>query len=179
MRWLRLLSAVIKAKFKTKIHGMDTFSMPFRVWITDIDVSIMNHAAIMTVLECARIDIMVRSNFFKTASKNKWYFPSQAISIQFYRPLKIFQKANVYSRISFVDKKWIYVEQKIIRDGKIVAACLVKSTIKKGRETVPVSELMKALNIENYPTEKFNLIKTYELENLQMNEKLVDNWDID
>jgi hypothetical protein len=35
---------------------------------------------------------------------------------------------------------------------------------------------MKALNIENYPNEKYELIKTYELENLQMNEKIVDGW---
>ena len=176
MRWVRLLSAIVKSKFKSKVQGTETFCMPFKVWITDIDVSIMNHAAIMTVFECARIEIMVRSNFFKTASKNKWYFPSQAISVQYYRPLKVFQKAKVFSKISFVDEKWIYVEQKIIRNEKEIAACLVKSTIKKGRETVPVSELMKALNIENYPNEKYELIKTYELENLQMNEKIVDGW---
>jgi len=177
MRWVRLLSAMIKSKFKSKVQGTETFCMPFRVWITDIDVSIMNHAAIMTVLECARIEIMVRSNFFKTASKNKWYFPSQAVSVQFHRPLKVFQKANVYSKISFVDEKWIYVEQKIMRDEKIIAVCIVKSTIKKGRETVPSSELMKALNIKNYPNKKYDLIKTYELENLQMNQKIADNWD--
>jgi len=151
--------------------------MPFRVWFTDIDVSIMNHAAIMTVLECARIDIMVRSNFFKVASKNKWYFPSQAISAQYYRPLKIFQKAEVLTKISYVDEKWIYVEQKIIRDEKIVAACIVKSTIKNGRETIPPTVLLKLLNIEKYPTEKSDLIETYELENMQMNEKFIDNWD--
>ena len=137
----------------------------------------MNHAAIMTVLETGRIDLMVRSNFFKVAIKNKWFFPSQAISIQFYRPLKMFQKADIHTRISYVDEKWIYVEQKIERKGKIVAACIVKNTIKKGRETIPTSEIMKALQIEEVPRFKYDLMKTYELENAQMNEKLVDNWD--
>ncbi|MEX0361388.1 MAG: acyl-CoA thioesterase [Allomuricauda sp.] len=168
---------MLTAKFKKKLSGTETVTKTFRVWITDIDVSVMNHAAIMTVLETGRIDLMVRSNFFKVATKNKWFFPSQAISIQFYRPLKVFQKADIHTRISYVDEKWIYVEQKIERNGKIVAACIVKNTIKKGRETIPTSEIMKELQIKKVPTFKYDLMKTYELENAQMNEKLVDNWD--
>ncbi|WP_406682795.1 thioesterase family protein [Seonamhaeicola sp. MEBiC1930] len=105
------------------------------------------------------------------------FFPSQAISIQFYRPLKLFQKAQIYTRISYVDEKWIYVEQKIERKGKIVAACIVKNTIKKGRTTIPTSKIMNELNIEKVPTYKYDLMETYEQENAQMNEKLVDNWD--
>ena len=177
MRWIRLLIAMLNAKFKKKLTGTETVIKTFRVWITDIDVSVMNHAAIMTVLETGRLDLMVRSNFFKVATKNNWFFPSQAISIQFYRPLKIFQKAQIHTRISYVDEKWIYVEQKIERKGKIVAACIVKNTIKKGRETIPTSEIMKELKIENVPTYKYDLMETYELENAQMNKKLVDNWD--
>lgn len=176
MRWIRLLLTLIKAKLKPKANAMDAFVIPFRVWITDIDVSIMNHAAIITVMETGRLDAMVRSNFFKIAAKNKWYFPSQAISVQYYRPLKIFQKAELHSRISYIDEKWIYIEQKIVRKGKIVAVSLVKSTIKKGRETVPTSEIMKLLGIKNVPSTKYDLIKTYELENAQMSERLVDNW---
>lgn len=177
MRWIRLIIAMIRAKFKNKLTGTETIIKTFRVWITDIDVSVMNHAAIMTVFETGRLDLMVRSNFFKAASKNKWFFPSQAISVQFYRPLKVFQKAEIHTKISYVDEKWIYVEQKIERKGKIVAACIVKNTIKKGRETIHTSKIMEALTIKNVPSQKYDLIKTYEQENVQMNEKLVDSWD--
>ena len=177
MRWIRLLSTIIVSKFKKKLKVTDTVVNSFRVWITDIDISIVNHASIMTIFETGRLELMVRSNFFKVASKNKWYFPTQAISVQYYRPLMLFYKAELYTRISFVDEKWIYVEQKIERHGKIVAACIVKNTIKKGREIVPNSEIMKALNIDNLPSNKYDLIKTHELENIQMDEKLVSNWD--
>tara|TARA_R110000868_G_scaffold5985_1_gene34728 strand:- start:604 stop:1140 length:537 start_codon:yes stop_codon:yes gene_type:complete len=178
MRWIRLLLAMISAKFKGKIKSTDTISLSFRVWITDIDVSVMNHASILTVMEAGRIDAMVRANFFNVASKNKWFFPSQAISVQYYKPLKIFQKAKLYTRISYADEKWIYTEQKIVRKGKIIAACLAKSTIKKGRETVSVSELTQKLNIGSFPSIKPELIKTHEKENVQMNEKIIDNWEI-
>ena len=65
MRWIRLLMAMLSAKFKKKLVGTETVVKSFRVWITDIDVSVMNHAAIMTALETGRLDLMVRSNFFK------------------------------------------------------------------------------------------------------------------
>lgn len=176
MRHLRLLSALISAKFKGKVKATDTLTKPFRVWITDIDVSVMNHAAIMTVFELGRLDFMVRTNFLKVASKSKWYFPSQAISVQYYRPLKMFQKAKVLTRIAFVDEKWIYVEQKIMRNGKEVAACLVKNTIKDGRQTVPTLQIMKALHVTQVPDKTYELIKTHELETALMNKRLIDNW---
>lgn len=178
MRWIRLLLAMISAKFKSKINATDTVLLPFRVWITDIDVSVMNHAAILTVMEAGRIDAMVRSNFFKIASKNKWFFPSQAISVQYYKPLKIFQKAQLYTRISYADEKWIYTEQKIIRKGKTIAVCIAKSIVKKGRETVPVSELVEKLNIGDFPSIKPELIKVHEKEVIEMNQKLIDNWEV-
>lgn len=61
-------------------------------------------------------------------------------------------------------------------NGKEVAACLVKSTIKKGRETVPTSEIIKALSINKVPGTKSKLIEYYEIENEQMNNKLIDQW---
>ncbi len=177
MRWIRLILGLIKAKFKSKVQATESTSLEFRVWITDIDISVMNHAAILTVMEVGRIDFMVRTDFFKIANKNKWFFPSQALSVQFYRPLKTFQKAELQTKLSYVDEKWIYLEQRIIRNGKEVAACLVKSTIKKGRETVPTSEIIKALNINKVPRIKSKLIESYEIENEQMNNKIIDQWE--
>jgi acyl-CoA thioesterase FadM len=176
MRWIRLIFGLIQAKFRSKVQATQTTSLSFRVWISDIDISVMNHAAILTVMEVGRIDFMIRTNFFKIANKNKWYFPSQALTVQYYRPLKVFQKAKLLTRISYVDKKWIYLEQKIIRNGKVISACLVKSTIKKGRETVPTSEILKILGIHEVPGDKSKLIDSYELENEQMNYKLIDQW---
>lgn len=176
MRWIRLLLALTKAKFKNKVKATDTVELSFNVWITDIDVSIMNHAAIMTIFEIGRLDFMVRTNFFRVANKKKWYFPTQAISVQYYRPLKMFQKAQLFTRISYVDEKWIYVEQKIIRKDKMVAACLVKNTIKKGRNSVSTFEIMEALNIKEMPNKKYDLITLHEEETSTMNKRLKDDW---
>ena len=78
----------------------------------------------------------------------------------------------MHTSISYLDDKWIYVEQKIERKGKIVAACIVKNTIKKGRETIPTSQIMNILQVKKVPTLKYELIETYERELVQMNDRL-------
>ena len=180
MRWIRLLIALIKAKFRTKIKISETISLKFRVWITDIDIKVMNHAAILTVFEMGRVDFMVRANFFKIATKNKWFFPSQAIDVQFYRPLKMFQKAVVYTRMSYVDETFFYFEQKIMKKGKPIASCFANGLAKKGRNTVPTAEIIDALKIspEDVPSEIHNLISKFKEKNDKMTEKIVYNWKI-
>jgi acyl-CoA thioesterase FadM len=172
MRWLRLIYALLSARFRCKLSINGESRIPFAVWLTDIDASVMNHAAMMTVMEMGRIDFMVRSGFFKLARIKKWYFPSRSISVQFIRPLKLFQKATLTTRIFHVDDHWIYIEQKIVRHDKLIAACIVKSTVKKGRETVPTSEIAKILELGEMPKEGREVVEAMEQENNLASQRL-------
>ena len=164
MRWIRFFFAILSANFRGKISIMDETYIPFRVWVTDIDVFVMNHAAMLTVFEMGRIDFMVRLGFFKLAIKNKWYFPSKSINAQFLRPLKILQKAHLITKILHVEEPWVYIEQKIVRNGKDVAICVAKSTVKKGRKNISAEEIAKALKINEFPTGKKQIVDSYEKE---------------
>lgn len=164
MRWIRLITALLRARFGTKLSVHDPALMDFRVWITDVDASIMNHAAMMTVMEAGRIDLMVRTGFFRLARKEKWYFPSAGISVQFIRPLKLFQKASLTTRVLHVTEHWIYLEQKISRRGRDIAACIVKSTVKKGRENISIPDVIRRLGHHNWPQDESELLARYEEE---------------
>lgn len=175
-----MLLAMFTAKFRSRIKATETTRVDFRVWITDIDVTVMNHAAMMTVFEMGRIDYMVRTGFFKVATQNKWYFPNQAITVQFYRPLKMFQKAEVYTRMSFVDEKLFYVEQKIMRKGKPMAACFANGMAKNGRETVPTADIIKALGYDpaTLHFEMHPLVSTSQTQNEAMTERIINGWEV-
>ena len=173
MRWLRLSLALIRAKFRSKLNPSGTSLLPFRVWITDIDVAIMNHAALLSVMETGRIDFMVRTGFFKIAMANKWYFPVQAISVQFFRPLRFLQKGVVVTKIAHMGEEWFYLEQKITSKGKDVAICLVKGKIKKGKMSIPTDEIIRELNFERIVIEKKGLIESFENANQEMTIELV------
>ena len=173
MRWIKLSLALLSAKRKSKLQITDESTIDFTVWPTDIDVSIMNHAAIMTVMEMGRIDFIVRSGFLKLARQKKWYFPSASVSAQFIRPLKMFQRATVRTRVFHMSDKWIYIEQKVERAGKVMAICLVKSTVKKGREFVNTKEIVEALQLGKLPSEGNELVEAYEKESLLLSKKLI------
>ncbi len=176
MRWIRLIGALLSAHLKRKIAANETATLKFYVWLTDIDVSMMNHAAILTVMEAGRIDFMVRTNFLRMAIKKKWTFPAQALSVQFYKPLKLFQKCELQTKIYGVDEKWIYLIQRIVRTGEVLSACLVKVKIKKGRITVPTSHVISSLSLESISWDKPSLIENYEVHHNQMNEIVLKRW---
>ena len=176
MRWIRLLSAFIAARSRPKLRISDESIISFRVWPLDIDVSIMNHASIMTVMEMGRIDYMVRSGFFALAKRKKWYFPSAGISVQFIRPLKLFQKAYVHTRVFHVDANWIYLEQKVVRNNKVMAMCVVKSKVKKGRETIDTNEILKELQLSSFPAEASEMIEYYTKETSLMYDRTNINY---
>jgi acyl-CoA thioesterase FadM len=162
MRWLRLLFALLFAKFRPRLDINETSTKTFRVWLTDIDASIMNHASLLTVFESGRIDFMVRTGFFRVARHKKWFFPSSSVNVQFFRPLKVFQKAILLTRVLHVTDYSIYTEQKIIKDGKDIALCIVKSKVKFGRENIRTQEIVNLLHAKNIPTEEKDLIEQFE-----------------
>ena len=167
MRWLRLLIALIRARFRPSLDVNGFSESDFTVWITDVDASVMNHAALMTVMEAGRIDFMVRSGFFRLARKNKWYVPSAAISVQFIRPLKLFQKARVNTGVLHVSDEWIYLRQHVSRQGRDIATCIVKSTIKKQRERVNIHEVLKQLGNSEWTVGNTAVIEQFEMHLLQ------------
>lgn len=170
MRWIRFLSTMAAARSRAPLRITDASRMMFRVWLTDIDLSIMNHAAMMTVMETGRIDFMVRTGFLKLARRNKWYFPSSSIQVQFVRPLKALQKAELVTRVFFIDETRIYMEQKIFRESNLVASAIVRSTIKKGREQVNILEVLHQLDIGSPVKERTEFIEQIELCNQMMRE---------
>ena len=168
MRWIRLLSALMIARGRSRLPVTGESSLSFRVWLTDIDISIMNHAAILTVMEAGRIDFMVRCGFFQLAKRRKWYFVSAALSVQYFRPLKVFQKATLSTKVFHVEDPWIYIEQKISRNGKDIAFCIVKSKVKKGRETISAFAIIRELGSDELPQEGKELVEAYERSNRMM-----------
>ncbi len=162
MRWIRLLKPLFSSRFQPKLTISETSSVRFSVWLTDIDAAIMNHAAMMTVFETGRIDYMVRTGFFKLARQQNWYVPITSIHVQFFRPLKAFQKAELTTRVFHMSEQFIFIEQKITRQGKDIALCIVKSKVKSGRENIATREIVKLLNAKTTPMESKELIELFE-----------------
>ena len=161
-RWLRILVIIIRARFRKKIKPDEEISLNFRVWPTDVDLSIMNNTAMLAVTEFGRWDYMVRTGFLKYARKHKLYLPLASISAKFRRPLRRFQKFQLTTKISYWDQKWIYISHRIVRKEKTIAVALAKATLKKGRESLPFERVISDLNWEMKPESRPEMVDIFE-----------------
>jgi acyl-CoA thioesterase FadM len=161
-RWLRILITFVRAQFLKDINPEEETSLNFRVWISDVDLSIMNNAAMLTTTEMGRIDLIIRTGFLKHAWKNRLYFPLASISAQFIRPLKRFQKFQLKTQLIYWDEKWIYIGHRIVCSEKIIAVALAKCTVKKGREQIPFEKIIRELNWEIKPKKRPEIIDEFE-----------------
>jgi acyl-CoA thioesterase FadM len=163
-RWLRTLITFIRSLFLKDINPDEETSLNFRVWITDVDLSIMNNAAMLSITEMGRIDLMIRTGFLKHVWRNKLYVPLASISAQFRRPLKRFQKFQLKTQLIYWDEKWIYISHRIECEEKIIAVALAKCTVKKGTEIIPFESIIHKLNWEMKPKIRSEMIDRFEKE---------------
>lgn len=161
-RWLRILLTIIKARFRNRIKPDEKTSLNLRVWITDVDVAVMNNAAMMSVMELGRVDLMVRTGFLKYARANKLFLPLASLAVQFKQPLKRFQKFKLTTQLVYWDEKWIYLIDRIIRKEKMIAIALAKIAIMKRRERVPFASVINDLNWKLKPKKRPKLIDEFE-----------------
>jgi acyl-CoA thioesterase FadM len=161
-RWLRILIIIIRARFRKKINPDEEITLNFRVWPTDVDLSIMNNTAMLAITELGRWDYMVRTGFLKYARTNKLYLPLASISAQFRRPLKRFQKFQLTTRIIYWDEKWIYISRRIVRKEKTIAVALAKATLKKGKERLPFQRVISDLNWEMRSERRPEMVDVFE-----------------
>ena len=161
-RWLRILCVLMTARFRKKISPDEEISLNFRVWPTDVDLTIMNNTAMLAITELGRWDYAVRTGFLKYAWKNKFYFPLASISAQFRRPLKRFQKFELRSQLIYWDEKWIYIGHRIVRKEKTIAVALAKVTCRKAKERIPFERIMSDLNWEMKPKRRPEMIDELE-----------------
>ena len=67
-----------------------------------------------------------------------------------------------------------------MRNGKPVAVCFANGLAKKGRETVPTSEIIAALKIDSslVPNINHELVSTFKQNNQVMTDKIIENWEV-
>ncbi len=148
---IRSIQCLFRAFLNKKITDINTITKhDFRVLPTDLDAYMhMNHARYFNYLEAVRWDLQIRSGFLKLALKKGWIGPLANVQVDFYRPLKLFQKFTITTQFIAFEHKWVYIFQQIWCDDKEMARALIKSTIRKGRQNIPPSEYLSPLGFNH------------------------------
>jgi acyl-CoA thioesterase FadM len=125
-RWVRFVLTVIRSMFKPRLRADRESRLTFRVWPTDADLSLMNHASYLTIMEQGRVDFILRTGIMRLMLRHRWSALLGSITVQYRSPLRRFQRFQLRTRVVCWDDQWVFLEHQISRESRIVAGGLAK-----------------------------------------------------
>lgn len=163
--------ALLKKKPK-KLHFNQPVRSDFYVLPTDLDTNIhMNNGRYLTLMDLGRLDFIHKIGLLKLVNKNRWTPIVGAEQIKFLRPLKLFQKFTIVTKIEYWDEKWFILSQNFESNGKEVAHALVRGVFRKRRINVEPAVVLNALAKK----EKYSEALLQEINNPKiLNQKYID-----
>lgn len=146
---LRLILLLLTSARRSRLHVLDTCVTPFRVWINDLDVLLhMNNGRYFTILDLARVDLMMRSGLWRQLRAQGWYPVVTLETLRFHRSLELGDRYDVHTRVIGWDEKHIFIEQGFVRDDAPVALAVVRARfLKRKGGTVTTAELLALAGI--------------------------------
>ncbi len=91
----------------------------------------MNNGIYLVIMDLARLDLMVRSGFWRKVQAQGWYPVVVAETIQFRRSLNLLQRFEIETRVLGWDDKAVLLEQQFWCKGDVVAHALVRARFLK------------------------------------------------
>lgn len=130
--YLRLLLILLRRKYQ-KITGFDvTSSYFFHVVPTDIDaLGHMNNGRYLTYADLGRLHFLTGTRAYEVFQKNGWIGILGHTKATYLKPLFMFNKVELRTRLFDYDEKWVEFEQLFVRNEKIHAKINVKIVLKK------------------------------------------------
>lgn len=124
---LRLIRLIILWLFQKQVSLLGTYRFTLRAWpIIDCDVTRMMVHAFTRALVLGRYHLVFGGEFRNWAFKRRWYPMTVSEITSIFRPVKIFEKFHVESRIICWDEKRFYAEQKLWVGDDLRARSLVE-----------------------------------------------------
>jgi len=116
---------------KSKTHITSTIT--HRYWANPFDsdwCNVINAGRYFTYTDAARWEIAGRTGFLKFLLKNKWVMIAGGQKIIYRRPVKIFRRFHLKSKIVGWDDKWIYTSFEFKQHNKTCSVLFTKLGIR-------------------------------------------------
>jgi acyl-CoA thioesterase FadM len=108
----------------------------------------VNNGVYLSMLDVARVDLMLRSGMISEFKRRGWYPVVAAETIRFRRSLRLFQSFEVETTVIGWDEKALIVQHHFLRREAVVAEAVVRwRFLKRGGGTVRSKELLDAVGL--------------------------------
>ncbi len=153
--FLRLFVTYLFARFRPSCPPLGPCITPFVVLPTDLDVfRHMNNGVYFSIMDLGRVDMLLRSGLMR-AMRQAGYHPIVAAeTIRFRRPLKVFQRFVVETRVMGWDDKAFLMEQRFFTKSRrgvmdIVAEAVVRARFLSKRTPLSSSAFLAIIGQEH------------------------------
>lgn len=149
----RLLKTLLLFFIRPSRRGiLEESVVRFRVWPNDLDTNLhMNNGRYLTLMDLGRLDLLLRNGSVPFVIRNKWYPVLAGTMLRFRRPLNLFQKFEIRTRVVTWDGKWIFLEQRILRRGDVALQAYLKGVFVGPQGSVPITRLLDLMGIRDAP----------------------------
>ncbi|MBD5380392.1 acyl-CoA thioesterase [Clavibacter sepedonicus] len=141
--YFRLLLMRLTARRRGRLSIWDTARTAFRVLPNDLDLfGHMNNGRYLTIMDVARLDLLVRSGLWARVRARGWYPVVAGQTVTYRRSLTLGERFVVESRVLGTHDRWSYVEQTFLVGDQVAAHAVVRNRfLQEGGGTVSASEL--------------------------------------
>ena len=142
--YVRLLLLVLRSRRRPRLSLWDTARTPFRVAPTDLDLlRHMTNGKYLTIMDLGRIDLMLRSGFWKKIKERGWYPVVAGQTITYRKSLRPGQRFDLYTRVVGFDDRWVYMQQRFCVGETVYAQAYVRARfLKRSGGSVEHEELL-------------------------------------
>jgi acyl-CoA thioesterase FadM len=124
---LRFLLILAGMRRRPRLRALDESVLGFRVLPTDLDLNLhMNNGRYLSLMDLGRLDLIGRMGVMRRIVRHGWRPVVGSLTIRYRRSLEPFQRYQLHSRLLAWDEKWLYVEQRFVHRGELMALALVK-----------------------------------------------------
>jgi len=147
--FLRLIWISLFSKFRSKCSVLGPCHTPFICIPSDLDVlRHMNNGRYFSILDLARVDLMIRAGLADRISKNGWYPVVVAETIRFNKSIKTFERFNVETTVLGWDEKAFILQQRFMKNENYVADAVIRARfLKKSGGSVAPSLILELAGV--------------------------------
>lgn len=144
--WLRLLLLLLRLRGQPTGDLLDEVALDLRVLPNDLDVfAHVNNGRYLTLMDLGRLALMQRVGILRLSRKHGWYPLVRGIEIEYIRPLTLWRRFRLHTRLISWDEKWVYLEQRFVAGDTLHARAHVRGLLRGPDGNVPTSTLLATL----------------------------------
>lgn len=144
---LRLLIRIFRWLVEPRLDPMKEYRADYWVWPTEVELSVMENARYGYLLVLERFRLIFGTGAWREFLRRGWTSVMGAQIYKVKRPLKRWQKFTIITKPITWDDKWVYFEQKIVSNEKLICTAVISVIVLAKDRKIPTQEARELFRI--------------------------------